>query len=235
MDTKGYSKDFSKINLPKKSSSFKDPNQNKYNKRKSSLLNIDSVSSHSRKPSLTESTLQYTNSTFNENKLSLSETSLEDLFISNGLEKYINIFKANDVRFQDLPNITIENLIEFKIPIGPRNRILKLIVEINKENGFMLSQPSPRPHFHTQDLKNFDRHVFSNSSSCPKSSSRSKSNLGYENNRKNNYNELVFMLKSIESTQSKMMKAILDNQKAILELQQSIFMKIRCNTEHYDY
>src|SRR5574343_1743757 len=59
------------------------------------------------------------------------DSKLDALFHNNRLESYLQVFKENKISYKDLNLITKEDLIDMKIPIGPRNRIMKMIENPN--------------------------------------------------------------------------------------------------------
>ena len=52
------------------------------------------------------------------------EDKLEIFLRKLGLENYLYVFKANQISGKDLALLSKEDLVDMKIPIGPRNRIL---------------------------------------------------------------------------------------------------------------
>jgi hypothetical protein len=52
---------------------------------------------------------------------------IETVFKKHGLEDYVSVMKQNLISFEDLKFLNKDDLVCMKIPIGPRNRILRII------------------------------------------------------------------------------------------------------------
>ena len=62
------------------------------------------------------------------------DTIFEKLFADLDLTEYIQNFFENKIFFEDLILLSKDDFLELKIPLGPRNRLLKFIEDYNKEN-----------------------------------------------------------------------------------------------------
>ena len=160
-----------------------------------------------------------------------SEESLEDFLVNNGFEQFVGCFQENQLTYADLPFLTKEDLIDMRIPIGPRNRLIKLIESIPESNSHF--EPSPKRTGLRDEVDKFMTELsqFSKRSE-PKfrPSSRDQSleaSFESENSSKLCENILI-MLKDISEKQSYMMKAIEENQKAIAMIRQQAIRKKRC-------
>ncbi|CAG9311246.1 unnamed protein product [Blepharisma stoltei] len=49
-----------------------------------------------------------------------------------GIEEYFEVFLKNKIGIEDIENLTKEDLIDMGIPLGPRNKILRALQELNK-------------------------------------------------------------------------------------------------------
>ena len=90
------------------------------------------------------------NSFFRDSKLEIIMDALD-------FKEYGEIFMRNRVKFEDLFTLTKEDLNELKIPLGPRNRILKFVEEFrnfsnNKEN---YSEKQIHKFFEMKNFTNF--------------------------------------------------------------------------------
>ena len=104
-----------------------------------------------------------------------------DLFAELDLAEFIDNFKENKIYFNDLILLSKEDLIELKLPLGPRNRLLKFIQDYQKENNV-------QKDFIEDDLNNaleenykINKEITSNSS---------LKNLSIEPNHYQNNNEI---------------------------------------------
>ena len=73
------------------------------------------------------------NTNYNNNNIS-NDNDSKLMFILNNLNLsyLINVFKNNYINFDDLFFLTREDLVEMKIPIGPRNKLIHFIAEYKK-------------------------------------------------------------------------------------------------------
>ena len=58
------------------------------------------------------------------------------------LEKYLERFQDNEILFEDLTQLTEEDLKEMELPIGPRRRILKSIESLRQGQPESVSVPN---------------------------------------------------------------------------------------------
>ena len=86
------------------------------------------------------------------NNNNVSENKLFFVLNSLDLSYLINVFERNYIDFNDLLLLTREDLVEMKIPIGPRNKIINFIQEYKK---YMKS-------FEFNELSNFIKYYKSN-------------------------------------------------------------------------
>ena len=156
-----------------------------------------------------------------------SET-IEDFLIANGFEKYVNLFQDNQITLQDLPILTKEDLIDMKLPIGPRNRLLKLIenMDNNKRETISNYESSPKRAGLKDEVDKFMNELsqFSKRSENKfRHSSREQSldaSFDEEINSQRVCDSILNLLKEISDKQNFMMKAIEENQKAVSFLRQ---------------
>ncbi|OMJ95005.1 hypothetical protein SteCoe_1699 [Stentor coeruleus] len=167
-----------------------------------------------------------------------SET-LESFLSSNGFENYINCFQENLITLEDLPFLTKEDLNSMKLPIGPRNRLMKIIKSLDMKNDpknqndiskrEMLNQceeiPSgPRIKDEVDKFMN-DLSQFSKRSEQkikPLSREQSMESFDSDINNQKLLDNVLGILKEISDKQNIMMKAIEENQKAIGILKRQI-------------
>lgn len=164
------------------------------------------------------------------------QESLEDFLISNGFENYLSNFQENQLSLSDLPFLTKEDLIDMKIPIGPRNRLIKLIETMDKPEYSSHYESSPKRTGLRDEVDRFMNELsqFSKRSE-PKfrPSSRDQSleaSFETELTSQKMCENILLILKDISEKQSFMLKAIEENQKAIATLRQQGLRKKR-----YDY
>jgi G3E family GTPase len=150
--------------------------------------------------------------------------------VSNGFEQYVSYFLENQLTYADLPFLTKEDLIDMKIPIGPRNRLIKIIESLPEGNSHF--EPSPKRTGLRDEVDKFMTELsqFSKRSE-PKfrASSREQSlEASFESENSSKVCEsILLMLKDISDKQTFMMKAIEENQRAIASLRQQAFRKKR--------
>lgn len=161
-----------------------------------------------------------------------AEDLLEEFLVSNGFEQYLECFQENQLSYADLPFLTKDDLIDMRIPIGPRNRLIKLIETIPEAGSNF--EPSPKRNGLRDEVDRFMSELsqFSKRSEQRfRHSSREQSleaSFESENSSKVCENILV-MLKDISEKQSFMMKAIEENQKAIVMIRQQAMRKRNCD------
>jgi hypothetical protein len=185
-------------------------------------------------------------------KKSFGEEGIEDFLSSNGFENYINYFQENQLTFADLPYLTKEDLNDMKMPIGPRNRLIKLIENMDiKDEVRSNNEPSKREnanHYETSPMRSdlrdeVDKFMselsqFSKRSEQqirPPSIEPSSESFDSELNSQRIFDNVLLLLKDISDKQNFMMKAIEENQKAITTLRQQYTnsKKIRCRCSNY--
>jgi hypothetical protein len=88
-------------------------------------------------PSINTNTSNYISVSKNQLKRNVSQNSydkdIEELFKDLDLVEYLENFRTNKIYFEDLILLSKEDLIELKLPLGPRNRLLKFIDDYHKE------------------------------------------------------------------------------------------------------
>ena len=172
-----------------------------------------------------------------------SET-LEEFLQENGLEKYQNYFEENQLKIQDVPYLTKEDLIDMKLPIGPRNRLLRIIEGMNLE-----SKPETSSRYESspkriglkdevdkfmQELSQFSKRSEHN----PKHSSREQSldvSLDSEYNSQKMLEGIFGLLKEICDKQHFIMKAVEENQRSVVALKQQFANSKKALSSHSDY
>ena len=157
---------------------------------------------------------------------------MEDFLISNQLENYVDLFIENQISIEDLPFLTKEDLIDMKLPIGPRNRLLKIIENKGfKTDGLSRNHSSPKKIEIKEEVDRFMTELsqFSKRSEPRlKNSSRNLSldtSFDSEMNSQRFCENLTMVIKEIGEKQNFMMKAIEENQRAIALLRQEYFCK----------
>jgi len=154
------------------------------------------------------------------------QDSLEDFLISNGFESLLPNFQENQLGLSDLPFLTKDDLVDMRIPIGPRNRLVKLIETMDKPENNSHYEASPKRMGLRDEVDKFMSELsqFSKRSE-PKfrPSSREQSlEASFENeiSSQKMCENILLVLRDISEKQSFMMKAIEENQKAIAVLRQ---------------
>ena len=166
---------------------------------------------------------------------------LESFLISNGFENCINYFVENQITLVDFPYLTKEDLNDMSIPIGPRNRLLKLIEKMDKQETSSHYEASPKRAGIRDEVDKFMNELsqFSKRSEQRfRPSSREQSldtSFDSEINSQRMCDNVIVMLKDISEKQNFMMKAIEENQKAIANLrtQYANNRKNRCICSEY--
>ena len=130
---------------------------------------------------------------------------LQNLNLSN----FINVFKINYVSFNDLFFLTREDLLEMKIPIGPRNKILHFIQEYKKN----------MKSFEFKELSNFMSYYKNNNSLAIE-----QKNENYCSTTQTTDNELSNKIKKNQNNNNILFKEIIeDNLKEINYNDNNIF------------
>jgi SAM domain (Sterile alpha motif) len=162
---------------------------------------------------------------------------LEDFLSLNGFDSYIQLFQDNQITIQDLPYITKEDLIDMKIPIGPRNRLITCINNWNTKDIPPQYEASPKRLGLKDEVDKFMNELsqFSKRSEPRvRPSSRDQSleaSFDSEVSSQRICSNILGMLKDISDKQGFMMRAIEENQKAIasLRLQYASSKRHRCS------
>ena len=178
--------------------------------RKDNLETNHLKSLNNRQSFMNEFEFQNTSTYRNSEKIE-SFSVIENLFLSNGLEKYLSIFKYNGITLADLPYLNKEDLIDLDIPIGPRNRILHL-VQSEKENQNLEKRPKT-------DFLRINSNVSKKSEKFSNFSKPQKSD-NQDRNKDFLFSQVLSQLKDINNKQTLMMKQICENQRDISELVQ---------------
>lgn len=160
-----------------------------------------------------------------------------DQFLDNlGLAEYVNVFKRNEISLEDLPLLSKDDLIDLKIPIGPRNRILNIL----RSNFEIRSDPSSKPPRPQKVEKKDEVDLFlsqlslmtKQSESKGRPSSRMSSESTTESVQSQNYDALAYLVRDMGEKQNMMLKAIEESQRSIATLINKGQIPIRRN-EHY--
>ncbi|CAG9334015.1 unnamed protein product [Blepharisma stoltei] len=239
------------------------PNQKKYSKRVAA--NICKTSSFLKPNQLSEFTSQFKskiserdenlclksidsenfpqfiskNSTIEKSNLgkAIDSDKLESFLREIGISKYMNLLKENEISYDDLALLTRDDLIDLKLPIGPRNRLLIAIKEkfenIAKEEIKPLSQiRNGTPHRYQikeeNDIFIPNLAQVSNKFDAKErpSSRQSIESISSESLRSPiNYDEIVAMLNNMREQQNIMLKAIEENQRVVTMLCQSDYLQ----------
>ena len=165
---------------------------------------------------------------------------IEGFLSFHGFENYINLFLENQITMQDIPCLTKDDLIDMKMPIGPRNRLLKIIETMDTQEVVSVYEPSPRKFGLRDEVDRFMSELsqFSKRSEAKiRPSSREQSleaSFDSEMNSQKLCESILVVLKDIRDKQVYMMKAIEDNQQAINSLKkQNFYSKSRGSTSDY--
>jgi hypothetical protein len=107
-----------------------------------------------------DSFLRTSQNSNSQNNSYFKDAKLEILMEALDFKEYGDIFLKNKVKFDDLFILTKEDLNELKIPLGPRNRILKFVEEFrifnnNKEN---FTEKQVQRFFEMKNFTNFLAH-----------------------------------------------------------------------------
>lgn len=171
------------------------------------------------------------------------EGNLEDFLISHNLENYVHLFKENQITFNDIPTLTKEDLVDMKLPIGPRKRLLGIIENFDniKPEIPVAYENSPKRYGIKEEVDRFMTELsqFSRrSESRVRPSSRNislEASFDSEINTQRICDNISGVIKDLSDKQSFMMKAIEENQKAIvaIRMQLSSGRKSKCTCEEY--
>ena len=130
---------------------------------------------------------------------------IEDFLLENGLEKYVELFQDNQITLQDLPMLTKEDLIDMKMPIVSRNRLLKIIENMNNSKREIISnyESSPKRSILKDEVDKFMNELsqFSKRSDHKlRPSSREQSletSFETESNSQKIYDNIIILLRDI--------------------------------------
>ncbi|OMJ83771.1 hypothetical protein SteCoe_15250 [Stentor coeruleus] len=176
---------------------------------------------------------------------------IEEFLSVNGFENYIISFKENQLSLKDLPYLTKEDLTDMKIPIGPRNRLMKIIegmenreetrsnYEPRREN-ISQSEISPKRVGIRDEVDKFMSELsqFSKRSEPkirPSSRDQSLESFDSDLNSQRLFDNVFCLLKDISNKQNVMIHVIKENQKAIKILRQQCISskKLNCTCSNY--
>lgn len=160
---------------------------------------------------------------------------IENFLSSNGFELYINCFQENQITLEDLPFLTKEDLNSMKLPIGPRNRLMKIIDGLGTKNDprnqndmskrevlnhYENTPKGPRIKDEVDKFMNDLSQFSKRSEQKPKPLSREQSMESFESDINNQklFDNVLGILKEISDKQNFMMRAIEENQRAISTL-----------------
>lgn len=150
------------------------------------------------------------------------DSKLDALFHSYKLENYLQVFKENKISIKDLNLITKEDLIDMKIPIGPRNRILKIIENFDSNQERVESASLHKKDEIKESVEKFMAEVLDLSrrkTSSSIHSYREESEFKPESS-KDLFEEIKYVLKEINDKQKKMMSLLKENNREIESINQ---------------
>lgn len=150
------------------------------------------------------------------------DSKLDALFHSYKLENYLQVFKENKISIKDLNLITKEDLIDMKIPIGPRNRILKIIENFDSNQERVESASLHKKDEIKESVEKFMAEVLDLSrrkTSSSIHSYREESEFKPEPS-KDLFEEIKYVLKEINDKQKKMMSLLKENNREIESINQ---------------
>ncbi|OMJ72076.1 hypothetical protein SteCoe_29556 [Stentor coeruleus] len=181
-----------------------------------------------------------------------SACNIEEFLTSNGFERYVNYFTESQITLADLPYLTKEDFNDMKMPIGPRNRLMKLIENLNikdevksncelsrRENASNYEPSTMRSGLRDEvdkfmtELSQFSKR--SEQKVRPSSRDQSLESFDSEIGSRGICENILGLLKDINEKQNIMMKAIGDSQKAISTLRVQYFnsRKNKCTCSDY--
>ena len=170
------------------------------------------------------------------------EETLDEFLLVNGLENYAHILKENQVTMQDLPFLTKEDLIDMKLPIGPRKRLLSIVENIERKAVVpAISENSPKRYGIKEEVDRFMTELSQFSKRSEPRVRTSSRNLSMEASFESDVNtqricdSISGVIKELSDKQNLMMRAIEENQRAITAIRQqySSGRRIRCPCEEY--
>jgi len=154
-----------------------------------------------------------------------STVTLESCLKSNNLEQYLKTFNENQLTLEDLALLTKEDFVDMKIPIGPRNRIMKLAETLRVDKGGMGNKENceercfSRGNGKREDVREYGSEFMQSSyRSGSNRRSDSKEFLGEEDADGRMFGHILDVLKDIGEKQKIMAKAIEENRRAVLYL-----------------
>ena len=150
------------------------------------------------------------------------DSKLDALFHTYKLENYLQVFKENKISIKDLNLITKEDLIDMKIPIGPRNRILKIIENLDS-NPDKIESASLHPKDEIKEsvekfmaeVLDLSRRKTASSIHSYREESEFKAEPG-----KDLFEEIKYVLKEINDKQKKMMNLLKENNREMEAINQ---------------
>lgn len=186
-------------------------------------------------------------------KRKLSGADNIEVFLSaNGFERYVNYFTESQITLADLPYLTKEDFNDMKMPIGPRNRLIKLIEDLNikdeVKSNYELSRRENTSNYEPSTMRSglrdeVDKFMtelsqFSKRSEQkvrPSSRDQSLESFDSEIGNRGVCESILSLLRDISEKQNVMMKAIEENQKAIstLRVQYLNSRKNKCTCSDY--
>lgn len=153
---------------------------------------------------------------------------IEEFLLEHGLENYLKFFQENQLTMEDLPYLTKDDLVDMKLPIGPRNRLLKILETFeNKGETSSRYESSPKRVGLKDEVEKFMQELSQFSKRGEKknykNSSRSHSpemSFDSENASQQLFEGIFSLLQEISEKQNFMIKAIEENQKSVSFLKQ---------------
>ena len=173
------------------------------------------------------------------NKARKQQNTLEEFLIMNQLENYIEIFKENQIGIQDIPHLTKDDLIDLKLPMGPRKRLLSIIEDLNSKSDDYES--SPKRFGLKEEVNKFMNELSQFSKRSEPKFRPTSRNLSLETSfdagtdTQRMRDSIGLMIREINDKQNFMIKAIEENQRAIIILRQQFnnTRKKKCSCSEY--
>lgn len=135
------------------------------------------------------------------------------------MDQFLPIFNANHVTMEDLPLLSKQDLVDMKLPIGPRNRLMKFLEEIRMGNSGFRQLEQQETIENTEQMTEeeyLEEYEDENQEVYEASRVNSTQDEIFEViYRQNKCKNLEEMLLQISNQQLDMMKVIAQQQKAI--------------------
>lgn len=155
---------------------------------------------------------------------------LESFLVSNNLEQYLKTFNDNQLTFDDLAFLSKQDYSDMGIPIGPRNRIMKLAQDYGgkecKENRIdSQERSSSRFSRNKNEIRDDVDKFFGELAQVSQRSVKNRKNYSKDFALEDEidgkmFESILTVLKDIGEKQKIMEKAIKENQKAVEYLRQ---------------